>query len=48
MKSVCSYNQNRLLVVLHDTFKIDSWDGSLKNVKDAERVLQTDSFVYNN
>ena len=48
MKSVCSYNRNRFLAALRDTLKIDGWDGSLKNVEDAERVLQTDSSVYNN
>ena len=48
MKSVCSYNRNRFLAALRDTLKIDGWDGSLKSVEDAEKVLQTDSSVYNN
>ena len=48
MKSVCSYNQNRFMTTLRDTLKINGWNGSLKNIEDAEKVLQADSSVYNN
>ena len=47
IKSVCSYYRNRFLGFLRDTVKLDGWDGSLKNIQDAEKAFQLDSSAYN-
>lgn len=47
IKSVCSYYRNRFLSFLRDTVKLDSWDGSLKNIQDAEKAFKLDSSAYN-
>ena len=47
IKSVCSYYRNRFLGFLRDTVKLDGWDGSLKNIQDAEKTFQLDSSAYN-
>jgi hypothetical protein len=46
MKSVCSYYKNRGFVFLGDIIKFDDWDGSLKNVQDAENAVRQDADVY--
>lgn len=47
IKSVCSYHRNRFVNYVRDTLMLDGWDGSLKNVKDAEKAFRQDSSVYN-
>ena len=47
IKSVCSFYQNRSLVFLRNTIKLDNWDVSLKNVEDAENAFRQDSSDYN-
>jgi hypothetical protein len=47
MKSVCSYYQNRGLVVLREIIRLDNWDGNLKDVQAAETAVLQDSYVYN-
>jgi len=46
MKSVCSYYQNRGLVLLRDIIRLDDWNGSLNTVRDAETAVRNDSEVY--
>ncbi|KAH8665172.1 WD40-repeat-containing domain protein [Tricladium varicosporioides] len=45
MKSVCSYYQNRGLVILREVIGLDDWDGSLKDVQAAETAVLQDSHV---
>ena len=47
IRSVCSYYRNRFLGFLRDTVKLDGWDGSLKNIQDAEKAFQLDASAYN-
>lgn len=46
MKSVCSCYRNRILNFLRDTLKLDDWDGNLGSVKDAEKAVENDNFIY--
>ncbi len=46
MKSVCSCYRNRILSFLRDTLKLDDWDGNLGSVKDAEKAVENDNFIY--
>jgi hypothetical protein len=47
MKSVCSYNRNRILSFFRDTVKRDGWDSNLMAIREAERAVQQDSAEYN-
>ena len=47
IQSVCSFYRNRSLVFLRDMIQFDDWNGSLKNVEDAENAFQQDSSDYN-
>jgi hypothetical protein len=47
IKSVCSYYQNRGLVLLRETIRLDNWDGNLKDVQAAENAVLQDSHMYN-
>src|SRR5271168_5375484 len=47
VRSVCSCYRNRIVAFLRDTIKLDSWDGNLKAVEDAENAVRQDSKVYN-
>lgn len=47
IKSVCSFNRNRIVAILRDTIKLDNWDGTLKSVKDAEELVRQDSDACN-
>ncbi|KAJ4305977.1 hypothetical protein N0V88_000767 [Collariella sp. IMI 366227] len=42
MKSVCSYYRNQGYVFLRGMMNLDSWDGDLKRVTDAEAIVQND------
>ncbi|KIW16736.1 hypothetical protein PV08_03925 [Exophiala spinifera] len=46
MKSVCSYYRNQGVVFLRGLISVDDWDGDLKNVRDAEAIVQNDSAQY--
>ena len=48
LKSVCSYNRNRILDTLPDTIKLNDWDGNVKAIQDAENIVRQDHDVYNN
>jgi hypothetical protein len=45
--SVCSYYQNRGLVVLQDIIQLDNWDGNLKDIQAAETTVRQSSEMYN-
>jgi hypothetical protein len=45
--SVCSYYQNRGLVVLQDIIQLDNWDGNLKDIQAAETAVRQSSEMYN-
>nr|CEG04908.1 unnamed protein product [Fusarium clavum] len=47
IKSVCLYNRNAAAVLLRDIIKLDDWDCQLKEIKDAENLVQRDSEQYN-
>ncbi|KAL2673907.1 hypothetical protein Neosp_012352 [[Neocosmospora] mangrovei] len=42
MRSVCLYDRNGLSVVLRDAIKLDDWTDKIKEVKDAETLVQKD------
>ncbi len=46
MMSVCSYYRNRFIQFARDAVKFNNWDGSLKDVHDAEGALRQDSADY--
>lgn len=46
MKSVCSCYQNKILNFLRDTLKLDDWDENLESIKDAEKTVENDNFIY--
>ena len=47
IKSVCSYYRNRIVGFLRDSVKLDGWDGSLKDIQEAEKAFHSDSSAYN-
>jgi hypothetical protein len=47
IKSVCSYYQNRGLVVFQDLLQFDDWDGMLEHIRDSEKSLLEGFRVYN-
>ncbi|KAM5343573.1 hypothetical protein ACJ41O_012110 [Fusarium nematophilum] len=42
MQSVCLYDRNGISVVLRDSVKLDDWADKIKEVKDAEALVQKD------
>ncbi|KAH7254734.1 hypothetical protein B0J15DRAFT_559062 [Fusarium solani] len=42
MRSVCLYDRNGISVVLRDSVKLDDWTDKIKEVKDAETLVQKD------
>ncbi|GAQ10342.1 vegetative incompatibility protein HET-E-1 [Aspergillus lentulus] len=47
MKSVCSLYRNRVINYLQDMIKLNDWDGNLKAIQTAEKIVQQDSADYN-
>src|ERR1700761_271302 len=47
MKSVCAYYRNQFLDFLRNIINMDSWDDSLKGIKDEEASLRILSEQYN-
>lgn len=45
--SVCSYYQNRGLVMLKDIIQLDNWDGNLKDIQAAETAVRQSFNMYN-
>ncbi|KAL2834663.1 WD40-repeat-containing domain protein [Aspergillus pseudoustus] len=46
MKSVCSCYQSRVFRYFQNTIKLNDWEGSLKEIQDAEQSLQHDTTQY--
>ncbi|KAJ4323907.1 hypothetical protein N0V84_004131 [Fusarium piperis] len=42
MRSVCLYDRNGISVVLRDSIQLDDWTDQIKDVKDAEALVQKD------
>ncbi|KAK7419614.1 hypothetical protein QQX98_003205 [Neonectria punicea] len=47
MKSVCLYHRSRLAVFFRDLPKLDDWESQLKDIKDAEAAVVSESSEYN-
>lgn len=47
MKSVYLYRRNWNTVIGNDVFKIDDWAGQLKDIQEAEAIVQKGSAQYN-
>lgn len=47
MKSICLYHRSSLAVVFRDLPKLDDWEAQLKEIKDAEAAVSSDSSNYN-
>jgi N-terminal domain of NWD NACHT-NTPase/NACHT domain len=46
MRSVGYYYQSQLKHILRDAFKVNAWEGALKDIKEAEDSLRTDASDY--
>ena len=40
IKTACYYNRNRIGVLLSDSIKLNDWDAQLKNIRDADSILE--------
>ncbi|KAL2829454.1 quinon protein alcohol dehydrogenase-like superfamily [Aspergillus cavernicola] len=47
MKSVCSCYQNRVVKYFQNAIKLNDWEGSLKDIQDAENLVAQDATQYN-
>jgi hypothetical protein len=46
MKSVCSCYQNRVFSYFQNTLKLNDWEGGLKEIREAEQLVQHDMTQY--